>query len=1339
MKTFKQISKKILCLVLAIVLVCSCSISAFASANSESSNVDDPDVKNYRAFQENFVLQSNGKGNYGGVLRQNIMHTYLKKGETVYFGCNTYDSVININGLTYNDVKSTPTGCDIVVKNPDGTKTAFDVEKDGIGYIGTRNQTLAGPRIKPSDADDTSKYIPHSFTATESGIYDFNFRSKNGNVATPASSGARVKDADATALAAASSGNTVFWDITIADSDYNLISGRTYSDYLALSTANADYLYQGVYYVVTKDGYIYKVSLHDFQPFGFIFFSNNQGITDTGLTPSSIYHSVYDNDNNCENLEKEELITFHHPNAPDTDIAKTNMIFYEMPNKDLTGILFDEPADPAPIDEVNFIGAKENKTFYSMGGRFEFECHGATSVSLVIDFNVSINDTLKGLQDKIDAGTKLTQKEQRTYNSIQLYRNNKGSGIVEINGATVDGKNVFQWDGRDDTDVHLPIGVFNSKEINITTEPKAGEIHFPFLDVEGIYKGMEIERLNGIHGRDSKNPQDDRFNLYYNNSPLAFNTIEGKAGNPDNPSEGAKLVGSYYHLSDGTLSFKPGSNQGLQYFKDGFRGTNGYTYTNDMDRNISTLIKNPNYVAPEDETTEDLNHTAEPKYIHLPVNSHETSMKFGETGSTSGFGGGDRSVIDAWTFFGGKHTTTVKFDADFEIAPNDTVGELSGRVFYDDYYTGTRGTYNQLDGDYVLQNVLVTLVDADGNQLPVLDEHGDPVLDKNGNPEYYYSTTDLQGFYKFTGVYYGGENQNKTFYVKTLLTEAQEALYTECTTKNDFNLAYKAQQNPIKQNKTLTYANPIGEFGDIGYTSKLKTLSDLTVSKVWQNVYEQRADNIKVELYMQRESDDDVLIGTNYLAASNGWKYTYHNLDKTQKYYVKEYIEEDLGYDTLIGQSEARSIDEFNDTITNSVVMPDEGSVFFANFTFNPNIVGPTIEITNKEIIKNYRVVFHKNFSGYEGINSTDYFKIYCRGNAIETVKEHAKFDDVYALNDNTWDINAFYDIPERDGYVFAGWYYDAAFDNGTKPLKWTTDDYSGDNATDHDGDKYTMTDNNVYHIYAHWIPVGTVTKVDEKTNTPRYYGGFELIGVQLRSYRLDPNYDEGDSYYGYEKEKYGLRFITSIRNGLLKAVSDVYDIDGNQMFYDYEGTKTYSKRADYQNIDYGYSSGLESNWIKFKANYDGKNGYVYDQLKYYGTNVNGEKTTSKYKYVSNYECTSSVGPKFTDEDSDKGLDKENGYNQKTHILDHRNYVEYRIMSQVFNYDRLTQTANMEKNMISRPYLKYVDSNGLERVYYGDYNGEHAVGKGCCVSYNAAEVQIKEELEKVILLSKPLQ
>lgn len=1365
MKNLKTISKRILCVILAIALLGTCNISAFASANSEASNKSDINGKNYRQYTE-FQLPywsgSTHKSVTAGVTRQNVMHTYLKAGETAYFGSSVYDS--RIKDINSNSLAPAPTGNDIVVTKPNGEQMTFDVIQNGKGYIGTKTKVDNGPIISVSDTD-SKKYDPCSFTAEASGIYDFMFYS-TGSSATVNPGGAVLVENE---TANQGSGTVAFWDITVANADGEIKTGRTYSNYVALINGSGKYLMNALYYIVTNDGYIYKTELRDLQPYGFVFFSNNQGLTDIGLTASSIYHSVQDNDNEGGLIQNEEYVTFHHPNAPNTELEQTNMIFYEEPSPDLVGVLYNSPPVPQPITKVKFYGYQENKTYYTQGGRFEFECHGSTSVSLRIDFNISINDVLN--QAKIDGDKSLE-------NRIANYRNKGGSGIIEINGSVVDGWNSFEWDGYDNNNVHMPTGVYNSSEINVTAEPKAGEIHFPLIDVEGSYKGVTIERLNGIGGRDSANPSDSRFDIYYNNNPLAYGTIEGDPAitgvSPVRDSANTK----YFSLSNGTRSYEYNS-VGTYFQKMDGKTVNGLTYTV-KPKNISTLIPNPNYVKPEDETVDDLGADTQSKFIHQPVDSRNTSITFA-IDDDGNAGGGDKAIIDIWTYYGGKVSNTIPFEANLEIVDNVGFGELSGFVFYDDYYNSSiqnkkapNAEYRTEDGDYPLKDILVRLVDINGNPIQVTSENAELVyFDKSGvsvfesidgelhysdnllytgskadlTPAFYEATTDAKGYYSFKGVYYINDDgqPSKDFYVKTYLTETQKSAYTQCTTNNDFN--------PNKQKAvTLTPDLPIQTFGDIGYTAKNVPLTDLTVMKYWDESIKDPSDSVTVKLYqVNSDTGKSMLYDEKVLSATNGWKYTFINLNKTYKYYVEEYIDDDMGGYDLVGTSEARFIDadNYDSQITSSTTETNDDSGYFVSFSFNPNIIGPTIEMYNKEIIKNYRVVFHSNFTGYSDINSTDYFRIFCRENAIPTVKEHTGFDDVYALNDGTWDIDAFYDIPQRENYVFAGWYYDSNFDKGTKPLKWTTDDYSGDNATDHDGDKYTMTDNNVYHIYAHWIPVGTVTRDadDEKKGDVKdaYYNGFDMLGVQIRDYRLDPNftYDDGNlkdewyhlnavyyNKYGYDMEKGGLRFISVIRNGLLDAVNNVYDVDAENMFYDYEGTKTYSKNEAYQNIEYGHIIASETNWTKFKNNYDGKNGYVYDQLKYNSTNTNGEKTSSKYKYVSNTECTSSVGPNYVD---DKNFDA--GYKAETSILDHRNYKDYRIMSSVVTYDigqDNEDAARMKDNVIARPYLRYVDSNGLVRVFYSSYKGESAAGKGCMTSYSSTLSKILEELENVV-------
>lgn len=1357
MAKIKKLGKKILCVLLSVLMVGTVNISAFASANSETTNMAE-----YRTYFEG-LIQDETKGFYAGVLRQCNIYTYLKAGETVYFGSSVHDSYINEVGKNKkSDLKTSPTGCDIVVTNPDGTVNSFDVIQNDVGFIDDRTKIENGPQITNDDKSDNSKYIPLSFTASTSGVYEFRFQSRMGTV-TAGTANVKVEDG-AGALAGQGDCDVAFWDITVADQDGNEIHGRSFANYLAITTGAVPPKYFGEYYVVTKDGYIYDVTLEDLQPFGFVFFSNNQGLTTIGLTASSIYHSIYDDDNNILDIDTQEYVDFHHPNAVDTELAQTNMIFFEEPNKDLIGVLFDKPTEPQPITEINFYGHQENKTYYTQGGTFRFESYGSTSVSLVIDFNSSIDSAL----DNPSTDTKII-------NAINKYRDAGGTGIVEINGAVTDGWNEFEWNGFDNNNIHMPIGVYDAHKISITAHPKAGEIHFPLLDVEGAVHGMTIERLNGSGGRDSKLPSDSRFDIYYNNSPLAYGTIEGQADPTVSEKVITKIVSGksnrYSELNDGTLSFK---------FNDNNLGGPSHFVTKDEYvvnyPNISTLIKNPNYVPVEQRTnTTDENLLAEPAFIHKPVDSRTTSFAFSRNKTNVNGGGGNQAAVDVWTYHECAVVSEVEFKAQIEIIEKENVGEISGFVFYDDYSNGTRGTYKDSDGDYPLSDIEVYLVDSKGNRLQAYNEKGYSLfkdittgsfvfktpdgiyVDENDNPVsidpnnldvvYYSAKTNAKGYYSFKGVYYG---TSKDFYVKTNLTDVQKTAYTECTTNNDFNLAKKS---PISQKVTLREGQEIAEFGKIGYTAPPTQRKDLTVLKAWDSEVENKAELVKVKLYQFDEStQSSYFVDEHYLSASNGWKYTYHDLNIAYKYYVEEYLDDPTGYDDdiLIGRSEARYIkaEDFDSQITDSVVSPDTESDYSANFTFNPNIVGPTIKITNKEIEKDYKVVFHENLFGYSDENTNDIYRTYRRSNKVQD-GEYPLSDSVDASHQYRYTIDAFYDIPYRENYVFAGWYYEPSFDSTSKVFKWTTDDFTGDNDDDNDGDKYTMTANNVYHIYAHWIPVGTVTKDanDEKVimirkdgeETPEQktiFGGFELFGVQIRNYKYDPNYEyteEGreeeqkEFYYGYKKEVHGLRYVTSIRNGLLTAVNAVFDNDAEHEYYDYEGTKTYitkaeennAKSSDYvQNLDYGYVIGAESNFDTFYAYYNNRNGngYAYDQIKYKATNVNGEKTTSKYSYISNVECTSQV-------------DK---YNIQTQILDHRNYDDYRIMSMVITYNELTDSANMVKNSIVRPYLKYIDSNGLVRVFYTNYNGGAAKGKGCLTSYNYVSERIKDELHNVI-------
>lgn len=266
--------------------------------------------------------------------------------------------------------------------------------------------------------------------------------------------------------------------------------------------------------------------------------------------------------------------------------------------------------------------------------------------------------------------------------------------------------------------------------------------------------------------------------------------------------------------------------------------------------------------------------------------------------------------------------------------------------------------------------------------------------------------------------------------------------------------------------------------------------------------------------------------------------------------------------------------------------------------------------------------------------------------------------------------IEAFYKIPEVKAtktnscpYIFKGWYYDPENDIDTHPVTFGTDKYSKD-------------------IYAHWIKVEDVAKDEEDDNElpPGYngiYGGFDLAGVQVREGIRDTN-------YGYEKMPGGLRFVTSLN---MDVVNQIKAIKSN-------------------NIEYGYVAATNKGWI----DYHSKDANANRKLQYASTNTNGIDTSSDkaanenyFGFASNIDCTSR---------------KTNGSGKVE--KDHRNFNGYLLYTLVITYENVEDEESAKNTkVLARPYIKYLDANGLERVAYSEYRGNSNTLGGCYTSYNA--------------------
>lgn len=66
---------------------------------------------------------------------------------------------------------------------------------------------------------------------------------------------------------------------------------------------------------------------------------------------------------------------------------------------------------------------------------------------------------------------------------------------------------------------------------------------------------------------------------------------------------------------------------------------------------------------------------------------------------------------------------------------------------------------------------------------------------------------------------------------------------------------------------------------------------------------------------------------------------------------------------------------------------------------------------------------------------------------------------------------------------------------------------------------------------------------------------------------------------------------------------------------------------------------------------------------------------------------------------------------------DHRVFDNYRLFTMVIDYEG--NESLMSQEIVARAYIIYKDANGVNRIYYNDYDGTNVYG-GCSVSYNRA-------------------
>jgi gliding motility-associated-like protein/uncharacterized repeat protein (TIGR01451 family) len=381
------------------------------------------------------------------------MKVYVKVGETIYLG----SSAQGVGSGTIN------------LRAPDGT-TYTSGTSTTVGLITNLAQENAGP------LPNAGGYTPYTriVTAGQEGVWEIDFiapSSDTGSEGNPVTVAANANWAQPTGAFIAA------FDVSVRNTtNTGFLSGRVFTNIFSGQLSAFNVGFNGLFHVLTKDGYQYTLDNNGQAGNGFSFFANNKGFRD--LSGAASYKSV--NNFNTINIQD--------PRAPDTQSDITHKIFFNTPSADLPATantpgggntwLITPPFVPS-ISAVTFTGTEGTlgkAGTFPLGGTINFTATINGTYTLVIDINHNNIFT-----DPIDR---------------------------KITGNSVSGGNAIPWDGLDGLGNKVAAGTV-SYTVNIDVQLHAAEVHFPFFDVERNINGIKLTRTTGLNSPDNTVYWDD--------------------------------------------------------------------------------------------------------------------------------------------------------------------------------------------------------------------------------------------------------------------------------------------------------------------------------------------------------------------------------------------------------------------------------------------------------------------------------------------------------------------------------------------------------------------------------------------------------------------------------------------------------------------------------------------------------------------------------------------------------------------------------------------------------------------------------------------------------------
>ena len=397
------------------------------------------DENGHRAFLE---------GGYGkdtaGIDRLNRFYVYAKAGEKIRLG----SSALGVNQG------------DILFSSPDGFERSCLAEHAGAndplaGKINSLEEELAGPAEKGG-------YTPCEVEVHEDneGIWAITFLGPDPlswKASVPISvSQPWVQAYDVYTIAA--------WDISVFDPLAVEKPGRVFAEHLPVTMNDDQAALFSTVYVLTHDGYVYRVGLSGLQAHSLTLFANRDGFIEADAR-APLYRSVQLDWSNTANKGLPAGVTIDGPGGGLGANATVHKLFFSPPSPDLPERLFVEgravefvqnPVVPAVPGSFGYNGS------VGKPGTFSFTAAGSGRYRIDLDIN---NNGVWG----------------------------DGEDVV-LHGDAEPGLNFATWNGlgRSGEVVQAIEGGYQARIVFA-----AGEFHLPFIDVEGNPYGIVVRQVNG--------------------------------------------------------------------------------------------------------------------------------------------------------------------------------------------------------------------------------------------------------------------------------------------------------------------------------------------------------------------------------------------------------------------------------------------------------------------------------------------------------------------------------------------------------------------------------------------------------------------------------------------------------------------------------------------------------------------------------------------------------------------------------------------------------------------------------------------------------------------------